>query len=224
MLDSKKGRLIVIEGLDGSGKATQASLLLEHLKKQNIPTEKFSFPNYDEPSSVLVKMYLNGEIGSLEEINAYAASSFYGVDRYVSWKKHLKAPYNSGKIIVLDRYTTSNMVHQTTKEPQERWDDFLSWLQDFEYVKLGLPKPDLVLYLDMNPNTAQKLIDARYNGDESQKDIHESNIQYLIQCRKAALHAAQKFEWEKINCCDGANLLTISEIHDEIWKRVEKFL
>ena len=146
-----KGKLIIIEGLDGSGKSTQMQLLCQRAEQLGKPVRRVKFPNYDEDSSALVKAYLSGELGSLQQINAYAASVLYSVDRYATWRRHMHSDYEQGAVFLLDRYTTANMYHQTTKLPHEEWDSFLDWLVGLEFQKMGLPAPDLVLYLDMRP-------------------------------------------------------------------------
>lgn len=196
------GRLIVIEGLDGSGKATQAALLAENLQKRDKQILQITFPDYASESSALVRMYLAGEIGGLDEVNVYAASSFYAADRYISFVKAWKNAYESGYTVIADRYATSNAAHQMPKLPECEWDAYLDWMNDYEYVRLGLPEPDLVIYLDMPPQISQKLIEARYAGDESKKDIHEQDAVYLEQCRKAALYAAARLDWKIISCAD----------------------
>ena len=211
------GKLIVIEGLDGSGKDTQTKILLETLSNHNILFRKISFPDYSDASSTLVKMYLGGDFGkSPSDVNAYAASTFYAVDRYASFLRHWRDDYNNGKLIIADRYTTSNAVHQTCKLPKNEWDKYLAWLYDFEYNLLGLPRPDLVLYLDMPPLISQKLISKRYNGDESKKDIHERDTLYLTECRKSALYAALHLGWKIISCAENGSVFTIDEISFKI--------
>ena len=195
------GRLIVIDGLDGSGKSTQLDRLHAYLDGCGTRYQPISFPDYDSPSSALVKMYLAGEFGGeADAVNAYAASSFYAVDRYASYKQHWEAAYNAGDLIVAARYTTSNAIHQMSKLPSEQWDGFLDWLNEYEYRRLGLPRPDKVVFLDMPLAIAQQLLAARYEGDESKKDIHERNVAYLRQCREAALYAAAREGWQVITC------------------------
>ena len=220
----KKGKLIIIEGLDGSGKSTQIELLRQRAEQEGFKVRQIKFPNYEEDSSALVKAYLNGELGTLSQINAYAASTFYSVDRYATYQRHMREDYEKGSIFLLDRYTTANMYHQATKLPKEEWDSFLNWLEDLEYQKMGLPKPDLVLYLDMEPETSKKLLEARYHGDESKKDLHEANFNYLLSCRDAALYAAQRCGWQVLQCCDGSTPLSIETIAEMIWDKAEPFL
>lgn len=198
------GKLIVIDGLDGSGKSTQLERLKAHLTESGATYRQISFPDYDEPSSALVKMYLAGEFGSsADSVNAYAASSFYAVDRYASFKKFWEKDYINNTPIIAARYATSNAIHQMAKLPKCEWDSYLSWLEYYEYTLLGLPKPDKVIFLDMPLHIAQKLMSGRYMGDETKKDIHERDLQYLQQCRESALYAAKKCGWEVICCGEG---------------------
>lgn len=219
------GKLIVIEGLDGSGKATQANLLYEVLNSKGFAVKKVTFPDYESDSSAPVRMYLSGKLSDRPDgVNAYAASSFYAVDRYISFKTGWEKLYNDGGIIVADRYTTSNGVHQCSKLPSEEWNGFMDWLYDYEYKKVGIPKPDAVIYLDMSPDVSQKLMSKRYQGDESKKDIHEKDKAYLEKSRKAAYFCVEHDNWTKIKCDDGENPLTIKEISEKILEAVVKVL
>ena len=192
--------LVVLEGLDGSGKGTQAKLLAQALAGRGVPLRPVTFPDYSSPSSSLVKMYLNGEFGSApEDVNAYAASAFYAVDRFASFRKDWGEDYRQGKLILCDRYATSNMVYQMGKVPREEWDRYLAWVEDFEYQKLGIPRPDLVLYLDMPIEVSQKLLLERYHGDSGKKDIHESHLGFLRACRESARYAGQRLGWREIH-------------------------
>ncbi len=207
------GRLIVIDGLDGSGKTTQFDRLGEYLSASGTSYKKICFPDYDEPSSALVKMYLAGEFGgSADAVNAYAASSFYAVDRYASYKRFWEKDYREGALILAARYTTSNAIHQMAKLPREQWDDYLKWLEHYEYTLLGLPRPDAVAFLDMPPEVSQKLLSHRYAGDESKKDIHERDRQYLLRCRETALYAAKVCSWLVIDCAQGEEPLSADRI------------
>ncbi|MBQ3008168.1 MAG: deoxynucleoside kinase [Oscillospiraceae bacterium] len=211
------GRLIVIEGLDGSGKGTQAKMLFDTLGQQGRKVKKVSFPVYESDSSALVRMYLAGQFGSKPgDVNAYAASSFYAVDRFASFKTDWEKLYNDDYIIIADRYTTSNGVHQCSKLPEEQWEEFMDWLYDFEYKKMGIPAPDMVIYLDMSPRVSQKLLSGRYQGDESKKDIHEKDTDYLARSRQAARFCAQHDNWTIIRCDDGEKPRTIEEIACQI--------
>lgn len=217
-----KGKLIVIEGLDGSGKSTQLKLLQKNFEDSGLSTRQIKLPNYEDASCELVKMYLAGRFGTKpDDVNAYAASSFYAVDRYVSFHCYWKDDYNNGKVILADRYTTSNAYHQLTKLPVNEYDAFLAWLEDFEYGKLGIPAPDAVIYLDMPIEASQKLMTSRYNGDETKKDIHEKNVTYMSQCRKTAEYSCNKLGWHLINCaCDGEPR-SIEDISLEIFEFVK---
>lgn len=219
---SEAGKIIVLEGLDGSGKSTQFEKLSKYFSDKGIKHKAISFPDYEQPSSALVRMYLDREIAeNADEVNAYAASSFYAVDRYASFKKFWEKDHKEGSTILAARYVTSNCIYQMTKLPEEDWDNYIDWLEDFEYGKLGLPKPDLVIFLDMPIAISQKLMSGRYDGDESKKDIHESDIKYLEECRKSALFTAEKEGWEIINCSDGEQPRSIEQIFDEILKVIE---
>ena len=212
-----KGKLIVIEGLDGSGKGTQAAELAKNLAAGGAPVRKVSFPDYASDSSALVKMYLSGQFGKdPQDVNAYAASTFYAVDRFASFKRDWGGFYEGGGIVVADRYTTSNAVHQCSKLPQEQWDAFLAWLFDFEYHLLGIPSPDLVVYLSVDPAVSQRLMTGRYRGDESRKDIHEGNLAYLCRSRLAAEYCSSRLGWRQIECCRGGQMRTVEAIQADI--------
>ncbi len=214
---AKGGKLVVLEGLDGSGKSTQYELLKKYFEDNNITYRAISFPEYDKPSSALVKMYLSGEFSkNAADVNAYAASSFYAVDRYASYKLYWEKDYMAGAVILAARYTTSNAIYQMTKLDERRWDEYLDWLCDYEYEKLDLPKPDKVIFLDMPVEISQKLLTERYHGDEQKKDIHEANVDFLIQCRKTALYAAKKLGWQIISCGRGDTPLSIEEINKQL--------
>lgn len=206
-------RLFVLEGLDGSGKSTQYELLQKFLTEKGVDFKAISFPDYDKPSSALVKMYLGGEFSkNAADVNAYAASSFYAVDRYASYKLYWEKEYTEGKLILAARYVTSNAIYQMVKLSEDKWDEYLDWLSEYEYEKLKLPKPDKVIFLDMPVEVSQKLLSGRYDGDESKKDIHEVNVDFLNACRKAALFTAEKQGWIVVPCSDGENPLSIESI------------
>lgn len=217
--------LIVLEGLDGSGKGTQTALLAEALVKQGLPLRQVTFPDYDSPSSALVRMYLNGEFGSNPgDVNAYAASAFYAVDRFASFRRDWRADYDRGSVILCDRYATSNLVYQMGKVPREDWDLYLSWVEDFEYGKLGLPRPDLVLYLDMPVEVSQKLLLQRYHGDSGKKDIHESHLEFLRACGECARYAGEKLHWTVIPCARDGQPRPVEEIHQAVLEAVQPVL
>ena len=191
--------LVVLEGLDGSGKGTQAKLLAQALAGRGVPLRPVTFPDYSSPSSSLVKMYLNGEFGSAPEDVR-------------------------GDLILCDRYATSNMVYQMGKAPREEWDRYLAWVEDFEYRKLGIPRPDLVLYLDMPIEVSQKLLLERYHGDSGKKDIHESHLDFLRACRESARYAGQRLGWREIPCAKDGEPLPVEEIHQAVLAAVSPLL
>lgn len=215
------GKLIVFEGTDGSGKSTQFKTLCQRLTNNGTDFERLVFPQYKEPSSALIRMYLAGEFGSRpDDVNPYAASAFYAVDRYASMKKVWGAQYEQGGLILADRYTTSNAVHQSCKLPENERADFCRWLDEFEHDKLELPRPDLVLYLDMPTEMAVKLLRSREQATNTQADIHEVDAGYLAACRTAALQAAQVLGWTVIPCVENGVLRSIEDIHAQIWNLV----
>lgn len=220
----KKGKVIVIEGSDGSGKATQAKKLFDRLAEDGFSIRKVEYPNYGSDSSALVKMYLNGEFGSRPgDVNPYAASSFYAVDRYASFKKEWEQFYLEGGIVLADRYTTANMVHQASKidDPAAR-ESFLDWLWDYEFVKLGLPEPDCVIFLDVDPACSRKLMENRSNkiSGEQDKDIHEKDTVFLQKSHESSCLVAEKYGWIRVSCLESGNLREIDDIHQEIYSRV----
>ncbi len=215
------GKLVVLEGLDGSGKSTQLELLEQALRSRGIPFKTVSFPEYSLPSCEPVKMYLSGEFGTKpSDVNAFAASILYAVDRFASYKKHWGDFYENGGIILAGRYTTSNAIHQTSKLPEVEWIDYLDWLQELEYERVGIPKPDQVIYLNVPVEASQKLLAKRYDGDESKKDIHERDVSYLLRCHKAANFATERFGWEKVECYENRTMRSKESIATEILEMV----
>lgn len=214
------GRLIVFEGTDGSGKSTQFRRFCQAAEDRGLTYQKLVFPQYSEPSSALIRMYLGGEFGSHpQDVNPYAASAFYAVDRYASLKRVWGRFYEEGGLILTDRYSTSNAVHQAVKcSPAER-PAFLRWLDEFEHDRLGLPRPDLVLYLDMPTQQAVQLLRSREAATHTQADIHELDTGYLAACRDCALEAARVLGWQVIPCMEGDRLRSIEEIHQDILDR-----
>ncbi len=215
------GKLIVIEGTDGSGKSTQFRLLTQRLEREGVIFRNLVFPQYSEPSSALIRMYLGGEFGSNPgDVNAYAASAFYAVDRYASYKKDWGQWYENGGLIVSDRYTTSNAVHQASKEPVENRQAFLRWLSEFEYDKLGLPRPDLIIYLDMPTDFTERMMRKREADTHTSADIHEKDLEYLALCRQTGKDAASYYGWNVISCVADGKLRSIEDIHEEIYRHV----
>ena len=224
----KQGKLFVIDGTDGSGKQTQIQKLKERFDKEGIEYKAVSFPNYDSESSALVKMYLNGEFGDdPQKISPYIASTFYAADRYATFKKGYEEYYNNGGIILADRYTTANMVHQAgkIKDDTER-EKFLNWLWDFEFNLYGLPIPTQVFFLNMPIEYSQKLMETRANKitHEEKKDIHEKNKQHLEDAYKEACKLVKKYNWCEIQCINNGKIRTIDDIHEEIFEKIGKFI
>lgn len=214
--------LVVIEGVDGSGKQTQSQMLYDRLSEK-MEVKRLAFPNYESDTSTLVKMYLGGEFGTKpEDVNAYASSTFYAADRIGSFLKEWKDDYEAGKFILCDRYTTSNAVHQAGKLDGEEKDKYLQWLFDYEYNLLGLPKPDFVFFLDVPTEVSRKLMENRNNKitGEQEKDIHEKNAEYLENSYKNALYVAKKCGWNVIECVKDGKLRSIEDINDEIYNLV----
>ncbi len=212
------GRFIVIDGLDGSGKETQAFLLKDYLEGLSQKVRVLSFPCYDSTSSLFVRMYLSGELGqNPNDTGAYAASSFFAADRYLSyridWKKDIEDP---NTVVIANRYTTANAVHQLAKLPKEEWNSFLSWLWDYEFDKLGIPAPDDILYLEMLPEISISLIQSRSAETGRAMDIHETDKNFLHRSYDAAMYASEKLGWTRIRCYRGNAPKTRQEIAEEI--------
>lgn len=221
-----KGKLIIIEsGSDASGKATQTKRLFERLSEENSNIRKVEYPNYDSESSALVKMYLRGDFGNnASDVDPYISSTFFAADRYASFKTEWEEFYNNGGIVIADRYTTSNMVHQASKMNEKDRDKYLDWLVDYEFNLYKIPEPDCVIFLDVPIEFSQKLMENRKNKitGEDKKDIHESDIEYLTKSYNNALYIANKYNWKKINCVKDGTLRSIDDIHDEIYNIVKQ--
>ena len=219
------GRLIVFEGTDGSGKATQTEWLCRELERRGTPYKKLTFPRYDQESSALIRLYLSGALGSRpDDVNAYAAATFYAVDRYASYKQDWGAFYEAGGLLIADRYTTSNAVHQTVKLPEGERQAFLDWLFDFEYCMLGLPRPTRVLYLDIPTSLTARMMRQREQETHTEADIHERDEAYLRQCRENAAFVVDYCGWTRIDCTDGGTLRSVEEIHAEVMEKVSDLL
>ena len=223
-----KGKLFVIDGTDGSGKQTQFEKLKERLAKDGIEYKMVSFPNYDSQSSSLVKMYLSGEFGrEAKKISPYIASTFYAVDRYATFETSYKEYYEKGGIILADRYTTANMVHQAGKiKNKEERKKFLDWLWDFEFNLYGLPVPNKVFFLNMPIEKSMELIKNRENKftHNTQKDIHESDREHLLDAYKSACDVAKDYHWYEVQCVKEKQIRTIEDIHEEIYEEVKKHI
>ena len=215
------GKLIVIEGTDGSGKSTQFALMSQRLADEGRQFRHIVFPRYSEPSSALIRMYLGGEFGSSPaDVNAYAASAFYAVDRFASYKQDWGRWYEDGGLVLSDRYTTSNAVHQSSKVPKAERPEFLKWLYEFEYDKLQLPRPDLTIYLDVPTSYTETLLRSREAATNTKADIHEKDMNYLATCRTAGKAAAEFYGWTVIECVRDGAMRSIEDIHNEIYGHV----
>ena len=219
------GRLIVFEGTDGSGKATQSGLLCKYLEQEGIPYRKIDFPRYGKPSAAMVQEYLDGNLGKKpSDVNAYAASMFYAMDRYASYKQDWGEFYEAGGLIIADRYTTSNAVHQASKLPKNERDAYLKWLFDTEYGLLGLPKPDLVIYLDMPTEITERMMRKREKDTGTHADIHEQDEEYLRNCRANAREIVEECGWTVISCAAGDAPRTPEDIHNEVCRTAKMLL
>ena len=220
-----KGKLIVFEGTDGSGKATQSKLLLERLQREGFDCRALTFPRYGKPSAAPLEEYLHGAYGSHPEaVNAYAASTFFAVDRYASYQQDWGKYYESGGILVADRYTTSNAVHQASKLPEGERQAFLKWLFDFEYRLLQLPEPTLVFYLDVPTEITEKMMRCREAQTNTTAGIHEQDDGYLRACRRAAQKTAEECAWHCIDCSQNGEMRNAGDIHEEIYRCVRELL
>ena len=222
------GKLFVIDGTDGSGKQTQFEKLSKRLESEGIDFKVVSFPNYENESSSLVKMYLRGEFGqNAQEVSPYIASTFYAADRYATFQTGYKKYYEEGGIILADRYTTANMVHQSGKiKDKEEREKFLEWLWDFEFNLYGLPVPTKSFFLNMPTEYAIKLMENRENKftHEAKKDIHESNKQHLVDAYNAACDLVQKYDWHEVKCVKDDKIRSIEDIHEEIYQEIKKYI
>lgn len=220
-----RGKLIVFEGTDGSGKATQSRMLCERLAKEGIPYKKIDFPRYGEASAALVEEYLNGKLGKKPgDVSGYAASVLFAVDRFASYKQDWGEFYERGGLVIADRYTTSNAVHQASKLPEGERQEFLDWLYDLEYRILGLPAPSLVLYLDMPTEITERMMRKRESDTNTHADIHEQDEAYLMACRASARKIAENSGWLRIDCAKGDAPRTIDDIHAQVYDIVRNLL
>lgn len=221
----KQGKLFVIEGLDASGKETQSKLIEKRLSENGYDVKLVSFPNYDSPACSLVKMYLNGDFGeNPDDVDPKISSVFYAMDRYAAFKTKLETLYNNGKIIICDRFTTSNMLHQACKNDDiKEKEEFLNWLLDFEYNLLKIPSPNKVFFLNVPPKISKKLMEKRKNKftNDTQKDIHEKNDKYMNRVYENAMYLIKNYGWEDIDCVKNeSELKSIEEINDILYKKI----
>ena len=220
--------MIAIDGVDSSGKQTHTEMLYNRLLEENIKVRRISFPMYDNPSSYLVKQYLSGAFGDKpEDVNAYAASTFFAADRFATYKSDWGGDYNAGTVIIADRYIASNMIHQAGKIDNEaERNRFLDWEYDLEYNVYKLPKPDLQIFLDMPVEFAEKLMAQRANKitGEVKKDIHESNSEYLRKSYNNAVYVAEKYGWTTVSCVENGRIRSFQEINNDIYNYVKQVL
>ena len=218
------GKIIIIEGLDGCGKSTQVDLLKNHFTGEKY--RFLTFPDYQSLAGEIILEYLHKKIPETDsERSAYSASSFYAIDRYISYRRDWRVDYAQGKTIISARYTTSNAIYQMTKLPREKWEDYRNWLYDYEYQKLGIPQPDEVIFLDVPVEVSQKLLSERYQGEESKKDAHESDIAYLRHCHDAALYAGTVGKpWRFLQCCEEHQMKSIETIQNELIAQIEEII
>lgn len=222
------GKLIIIEsGSDASGKATQSELIYEKLKNEGVKVRKVQYPNYESESSTLVKMYLRGDFGkNADDVDAYIASTFFTADRYASYKTEWEDFYKEGGVVIADRYTTSNMVHQASKMAVEDRDKYLDWLDDYEYGMFKMPRPDVVIFLNVPVEFSRKLMANRMNKftGEKEKDIHERDAEYLERTYRNSLYIADKYGWKIVECIKDGELRSIDDINNEIYKIIHEVL
>ena len=213
-----KGKLIVLEGIDGSGKSAQYRRLCARMENDGIAYNHIVFPRYDKESSALIRLYLGGAFGSKPgDVNAYTASTFYAVDRFASYRDDWGEIYENGGIILSDRYTTSNAVHQGSKLPEEELPAFFDWLQDLEYGKMGLPRPDLVIYLDVDVSLSLARMRRRQQKTHTSADIHEKDVAYLERCLRTARLAAAHYGWTSIPYLKDGKEREVDEKNREIY-------
>ena len=220
------GTIIAVEGTDGSGKETQSRRLEKALLERGLPVRRLSFPRYEDEASVFIRRYLGGEYGDrADDVAPAAASLFYALDRYDAFMREFGEFYNDGGILITDRYTTSNMIHQASKiAGADQREKFLTWLEKTEYEQLGIPKPDLVFYLDLPPEVSKMLIDARAEKTGEAEDIHEADPEYLARAAESADGLIRRCGWTKIDCVDAGKLRSIDDIGTELTEKTLAFL
>jgi len=219
------GNLIVLEGIDGSGKSTQYELLCKRFENEGISFRRLVFPRYENDSSALIRMYLNGEFGGRpDDVNAFAASAFYAVDRYASYKTDWGEWFQKGGLVLCDRYTTSNACHQGSKLAPEQLAEYFAWLDDFEYRRLELPRPKLVIYLNTELEVSISQLHRRQEGTHTEGDIHEKDVAYMRRTLQTGRKAAAYYGWTQVNSVQNGSLRSVESIHEEIYAAVRKAL
>ena len=220
-----RGKLIVFEGTDGSGKSTQARMMAQRLQREGIRFHEIDFPRYGNPFAEPARLYLQGVLGSKPgDVGAYPASVLYAVDRYASYKEDWGRIYEEGALILANRYTTSNAVHQASKLEDGEREAYLAWLFDLEYGKLGLPAPDLVIYLDLPNELSEQMMRKREASTGTSADIHERDNAYLRRCRDNARKIAGSCGWQVIDCSANGCVRTVEDIHNQAWEMVSRLL
>lgn len=215
------GKLIVLEGTDGTGKTTQARLMARRLEEAGIPFREIDFPRYGTPFAVPVEQYLQGRLGKHPgDVSAYAAATLYAIDRYASYKEDWGEFYRSGGLILANRYTTSNVVHQAAKLPGGEREAYLDWLFDLDYRRLELPEPDLVIYLDLPTEISMELLRGCQEATRTAADIHEQDADYLRRCRDSARSLARQLGWRRVDCSRDGALRPPEDIHSQLWELV----
>lgn len=220
-----KGKLIVFEGTDGAGKTTQTRLMAQRLTREGAAFRVIDFPRYGNPFAEPARLYLNGALGSRPgDVSACGASVLFAVDRYASYREEWGVDYEAGKLILANRYTTSNAVHQASKLPEGERESFLTWLFDLEYRRLELPEPDLVFYLDLPIELTEQMMRRREAETGAHADIHEQDEAYLRRCRESAGEIARRLGWRRIDCSREGAVRTQEDIHSEAWELVRTLL
>ena len=215
------GKLIVFEGIDGSGKSTQFKLMCERMSKEGMDFRRVVFPRYDKPSSTLIKMYLDGDFGDEPDaVNAYAASSFYAVDRFASFVQDWRGYYKAGGLVLTDRYSTSNALHQGAKMAPGERERFFNWLYEYEFELIGLPVPDLVVFMDIDAEQAAQRLHRRQTETGVAGDIHERDVTYLNNCAQSGRQAAAQYGWYIVDCMNGEHERNADEIHNRIYTHI----
>lgn len=226
---TKKGKLIVIDGIDGSGKATQTRLLAERLRREKIKCETFDFPHYDGNFfGTFIGEYLSGKYGDFIQVAPRLASVLYAADRFES-SSLIRKWLEQGKVVIIDRYASANQIHQGGKiQNKKERKEFLEWLEKMEFGVFNIPKPDMVIYLDVPFEVSKSWLERKVTQRKKKylkgrKDVAEDNLLHLKQSRESALMLEKTNKnWTKIECCKGATCLSPEEVHEKVFKLVKK--